>query len=473
MATATHDEHATEQHEGHHVPPAWIFHAVFGALLVLTALTYAASTVHLGRTLNVTIALLIATVKASLVCMFFMHLWWDKKFNTVVLLVSVGFLALFIGLATLDTVENAPHKDPTFAEREMARLRKEKGITYHTQHEDAAGGHEAGSAGQDELRGLARWAKETFGPLPEVAPAPADNPLTDAKVKLGQMLYFDARLSKNHDVSCNSCHLLDRFGVDGEPTSRGHRGQRGGRNAPTTLNAALQFAQFWDGRAANVDEQAKGPILNPIEMAMPSEDAVVGVLRSIPGYAPLFQAAFPSASGSSITYDNLAKAIGSFERKLMTPGRFDAFMEGELDALSPEEVEGLKTFRSVGCIQCHNGPLLGGRSYEKIGKVVPYPTQDRGRAEVTGSASDEFVFKVPQLRNVARTGPWFHDGKVGSLEEAVRLMGKHQLGQELSTEQVQSIVTFLKALEGKVPPALATAPELPPSGPTTPAPDPN
>jgi cytochrome c peroxidase len=176
-------------------------------------------------------------------------------------------------------------------------------------------------------------ARGVFGKLPAEASNPA-NPVTDAKVALGRTLYYDARLSKNQDIACNSCHLLGSFGVDGQPNSPGHRGQRGDRNSPTVYNAALHVAQFWDGRAADVEEQAKGPVLNPIEMAMPSEAAVVAVLESIPGYAPLFQAAFPE-DAQPITYDNMARAIGAFERRLMTPSAFDAFLAGNDAALRP------------------------------------------------------------------------------------------------------------------------------------------
>ncbi len=309
-----------------------------------------------------------------------------------------------------------------------------------------------------------------FGTLPDEVPNPL-NPLSEEKIALGRMLFFDARLSKNHDVSCNSCHDLTRFGVDGEPTSAGHRGQRGDRNSPTVYNAALHIAQFWDGRAADVEEQARGPVLNPVEMAMPSEEATVAVLRSIPGYEPLFRAAFPDAV-DPISYDNMAGAIGAFERRLMTPSRFDAFLDGQDEALTDQEGAGLALFMDVGCIACHNGPALGGRAYQKLGGVRPYPTEDPGRFNVTGNESDRGVFKVPSLRNVAETGPYFHDGSVGSVRQAIRLMADHQLGRTLSQEEVAALAAFLASLTGSLDQEYIAAPELPANGPDTPAPDP-
>ncbi len=318
---------------------------------------------------------------------------------------------------------------------------------------------------------LREQARNFLGPLPAEAPNPA-NPLTPAKVELGRMLYYDERLSKNHDVSCNTCHLLDRFGVDGAPTSTGHREQRGDRNAPTVYNAALHVAQFWDGRAADVEEQAKGPILNPVEMAMPSEDVVLTTLESIPGYVSLFAAAFPGDE-QPITYDNMARAIGAFERQLLTPGPFDAFLAGDDAALSDAQVQGLETFVTSGCVVCHQGPAIGGTLYRKLGLVRPYPTEDRGREAVTGDPADRHVFKVPSLRNVAQTGPYLHDGSVESLESAIRIMGAHQLGIELSAAQVASIRAFLEALTGRVDERLIARPELPASSARTPKPDPS
>jgi len=333
------------------------------------------------------------------------------------------------------------------------------------------GAPHAAPAGSPDAAELASQSRALFGALPSDAANP-DNPSTDARVALGALLYQDPRLSKNQEISCNSCHRLDAFGVDGEPTSPGHQGQRGGRNSPTSFNAALHVAQFWDGRSPDVEDQAKGPVLNPIEMAMPSAESVEVVLRSIPGYRPLFEAAFPGEA-EPVTFDNMALAIAAFERMLITPGPFDAFMSGETAALDPSQQAGLALFIETGCITCHLGPAVGGGSFQKLGAIKAYETKDAGRFEVTGKESDRQVFKVPSLRNVAKTGPWFHDGSIETLPQAVQIMAEHQLGTSLSPEQVASIVVFLEALTGEVDPALTTAPELPASGPKTPAPDPS
>jgi cytochrome c peroxidase len=333
-----------------------------------------------------------------------------------------------------------------------------------------------GEAGSESATGiqpaeLAARALGIFGALPLNVPNP-ENLATEAKLDLGRMLYYDARLSKNHDISCNSCHLLDAYGVDGEPTSPGHRGPRGGRNSPTVYNAALHLAQFWDGREPDVEAQAKGPVLNPVEMAAPSADHVASVLNSIPGYVDAFNAAFPEQA-DAVSYDNMARAIGAFERNLMTPGRLDAFMEGDLAALDATERRGLETFLGVGCNSCHMGPAVGGTLYRKLGFIYPYETADLGREDVTGAALDRHVFKVPSLRNIAKTGPYFHDGSIVDLPEVVRLMGYHQLGQQLSDSQVSDIVAFLGALTGEIDLEYVAKPALPASGPNTPAPDPS
>jgi len=314
-------------------------------------------------------------------------------------------------------------------------------------------------------------AVAVFGVLPDEAVSEA-NPVTEEKITLGRMLYFDPRLSKNQDISCNSCHDLASFGVDGKPTSPGHKGQLGDRNSPTVYNAALHAAQFWDGREPDVEAQAKGPVLNPVEMAMPNADAVVAVLKSIPGYAPLFAAAFPE-DADPITYDNMAKAIGAFERRLITADRLDAFVSGQDSALSDEEIAGLVEFLDTGCVSCHMGPTIGGTLFRKLGQVKPYETADVGREKVTGDESDRFVFMVPSLRNVAATGPYFHDGSITTLDQAIRLMAEHQLGITLDDARVARIATFLAALSGVVNPEYIAAPQLPESGPDTPAPDPS
>jgi len=324
------------------------------------------------------------------------------------------------------------------------------------------------AAAQGDDARLREQAGSLFGVLPEEVSS-EDNPLTPEKIELGRMLYYEERLSLSQQISCNSCHPLANYGVEHSPVSLGHEGQRGERNAPTVYNAALHIAQFWDGRAADVEEQAKGPVLNPVEMGMPSADYALGVLRSIPGYRPLFEEAFPEAA-EPITWDNYGQAVGAFERRLTTPGRFDAYLQGEDDALTEAEKEGLRTFVSTGCATCHNGPAVGGGMYQKLGLVEPYPTEDRGRAKVTGNKADEFVFKVPSLRNVAETAPYFHDGSIESLDMAVRVMARFQLGRTLDTEQTESIIAFLEALTGPIPEDYVARPELPESGPETPEP---
>ena len=298
------------------------------------------------------------------------------------------------------------------------------------------------------------------------------NPYSEAKVNLGRMLFYEKRLSKNHDVSCNSCHGLDTYGVDQAAVSVGHKGQRGGRSAPTVYNAGHYLVQFWDGRAADLEEQAKGPILNPIEMAMPSEKAVVKVLRSIPGYVKAFKEAFPKAK-RPVTYDNMAKAIASFERGLVTPSRFDKFLKGDKGALNDAEKAGLQKFINLGCVTCHHGAAIGGTSYQRIGQVIPYDdVADQGRFEVTKNAGDKNVFKVPSLRNIEKTAPYFHNGRFHTLGQVVQVMAKHQLGKTLQGEEVASVIAFLKTLTGDLPMDYIKEPTLPKSGKKTPKPDP-
>ena len=287
------------------------------------------------------------------------------------------------------------------------------------------------------------------------------NPLTAAKIDLGRMLFYDPRFSFNQDVSCNSCHDLANYGVDGKTVSRGHQQQTGTRNSPSVYHAAGHLAQFWDGRAADVEEQAKGPVLNPVEMAMPSADEVVARIRAIPGYAPLFRAAFPGEA-DPVSFDNFARAIGAFERKLVTPSRWDKFLAGDRSVLSNEEMKGHHEFMHNGCATCHNGPYVGGKQFQKLGAEKPWPVEtDPGRFAVTQSAADRMVFKVPSLRNVEKTAPYFHDGQVATLERAVRLMGEHQLNTQLTDVQVREIAAWLRTLTGEIPREYVRRPRLP------------
>ncbi|MEW6324556.1 MAG: cytochrome-c peroxidase [Nitrospirota bacterium] len=306
-------------------------------------------------------------------------------------------------------------------------------------------------------------ANRHFTPLPGVMPAPADNPSTAEKIALGKMLYFEPRLSKGGSISCNSCHNLATGGVDNLPTSPGHLAQLGGRNSPTVLNAGLQFVQFWDGRAPSLEEQAKGPILNPVEMAMPDEESVLARLRAIPEYAERFRRAFPGQA-DPMTYANLAKAIAAFERTLLTPSRFDAFLRGDASALSAREQQGLRLVIQKGCVLCHNGVGAGGGMFQKFGLQGRYErSDDPGRYVVTKNEADKQVFKVPMWRNVTRTAPYFHDGGVWELKEAVRIMGRVQLGVTLTDEEAGLIVDFLHSLEGAPPEDALRLPLLPAS----------
>ena len=241
----------------------------------------------------------------------------------------------------------------------------------------------------------------------------------------------------------------NRGGVDNEPTSPGAFGKRGGRNSPTVLNAGFHVAQFWDGRAKTLEDQAKGPVLNPGEMAMPSEAAVIEKLKAEKKYVGSFKKAFPGES-DPITYDNFAKAVGAFERTLRTHDRFDDFLKGDDKALTATELKGLDTFLSIGCTTCHTGPLLGGNDYKKLGILNAYEnTSDKGRVEVTKEDYDEFVFKVPSLRNIALTAPYFHDGTQKTLEETIQKMAWLQLGKKLTADETRDLNAFLRALSDK------------------------
>lgn len=308
-----------------------------------------------------------------------------------------------------------------------------------------------------------------FAPLPDAAP-PKDGALTEEKIALGRMLYYDVRLSKSQTISCNSCHSLTAYGADNEPTSSGFKGQKGDRNSPTVYNAAVHFVQFWDGRAADVEAQAKGPVLNPVEMAMPSEKSAVAVLKSIPEYVASFKKAFPNQK-DPVTYDNMGNAIGAFERKLLTPAQWDKYLKGDQAALTPAEKAGFNVFADTGCQTCHAGALLGGNMYQKIGLVKPWPdSSDLGRFTVTKSDADKLLFKVPSLRNVEKTAPYYHNGKVATLNEAVAKMAAFQIGKSLTDEQTGAIITWLSSLTGEIPVEYIKQPVLPKSTAATPRP---
>jgi len=303
---------------------------------------------------------------------------------------------------------------------------------------------------------------QAFQPLPSVI-ASESNPVTDAKVSLGRMLYYDTRFSTSADVSCYVCHPLHDYGTSHRRTGVGHDGLVGGRNEPTVYNAAGHVAQFWDGRAPDVEAQALGPVLNPVEMGMASANSVVAILNEMPGYVDAFTTAFPS-DAQPVSFDNFGRAIAAFERGLVTPSPWDAFLNGDATALTDTEKAGFNEFVATGCNQCHLGPYVGGSFYQKAGLVNPwYDTSDPGRQQVTGSESDNMVFKVPSLRNVGETWPYFHDGSAQRLQDAVRLMAWHQLGKDLTESQVESITTWLRTLTGPVPFDYINEPDLPPS----------
>jgi len=292
-------------------------------------------------------------------------------------------------------------------------------------------------------------ALELITPLPDKMPGTEND--TPDRVALGEKLFFEKKLSLNGSQSCNSCHAVDqgKGGVDNEATSPGAMGKRGGRNSPTVLNAGFHLAQFWDGRAATLEDQAKGPVLNPIEMAMPAPEVVIERLTGDPAYSAAFKKAFPGEA-EPINYDNFAKAVAAFERTLITRDRFDDFLKGDDSALSDKEKAGLNEFLTIGCTTCHYGPLLGGNNYKKVGIVNLYENvSDKGRIEVTKEDYDELVFKVPSLRNIALTGPYFHDGQQATLPGTVQKMAWLQLGVDLKPEQAEQLVAFLNSLTDK------------------------
>ncbi len=306
-------------------------------------------------------------------------------------------------------------------------------------------------------------ANEPIQPIP---PIKVSNP---ALVELGKKLYFDPRLSKSGFISCNSCHNLSMGGSDNLKTSIGHNWQKGPINSPTVLNSSLNLAQFWDGRAKDLKAQAAGPIANPGEMAFTHELAV-SLLQSIPGYTAEFKKVFGS---DKVDVDRITEAIAAFEETLATPNsRFDKWLKGNKKALSKTELEGYQLFKDSGCVACHNGVAVGGNSFQKMGVVEPYKASSpaEGRVAVTGKDADRFNFKVPTLRNVELTYPYFHDGAADTLSEAVDTMGRVQLGKKFSPEENAKIVAFLKTLTGDQP--SFKLPQLPPSADNTPRPTP-
>lgn len=322
-----------------------------------------------------------------------------------------------------------------------------------------------------------------FRALPDSAPTPVDNPQSPAKIELGKTLYFDPRLSIDGTISCNSCHNVMADGADGRPVGVGVRGQRGGRGSPTVWNSAFNSVQFWDGRAATLEDQAVGPLTNPIEMGMPSHDLVVDRIKQVPGYIQSFKKAFPK--DKEITIKNVAKAIASYERTLITPNSsFDKYIKGNKKALTAQQIKGMKLVDEIGCTSCHTGVNFAGEGLKAgEGNYQPFPQipgskfdkmydlmSDLGRYEVTKKDEDKNHWRVPTWRNVALTAPYFHNGKVQSLSEAVKVMAKTQLDMDLNESQISDIVAFLNSLTGQFP--KQTMPILPPTTNTTITPDP-
>ena len=301
---------------------------------------------------------------------------------------------------------------------------------------------------------LLKNAKNFFQPITESVVVNKENPITDEKVLLGKVLYHDKNLSAKKNISCNSCHIVDKFGVDNLALSPGDEGKLGLRNSPTVINSAFQFAQFWDGRAKDIEEQAGMPILEKLEHNIPSKEFLEKRLRGISKYKELFSSAFPKDK-EPITYTNIEKAIGAFERTLVATSRFDKYLLGDENALSVEEKKGLDIFINTGCITCHTGNMLGGNMMHKFplfGKPSDYlkDASDLGKARDTKVETDKYMWKVSPLRNITKTAPYFHNGEVNSLFESIKIMAKAQLGKDLEDDKVNKIQSFLKSLEGDI-----------------------
>jgi len=308
-------------------------------------------------------------------------------------------------------------------------------------------------------------AQALFQPLPQEVDT-ASPPTSPARVALGRMLFFEPRWTVEGNVSCATCHQPALYGTDALARSIGAQHRTHPRHAPTVLNAALNFVQHWWGDRQTLEEQAEQALVGVFSSGQPDQAAVTARLEAIKGYALLFQHAFPDEA-TPITSANIGKALGAYERTLLTPAPFDTFLRGETHALPPRAQAGLEHFMSRGCVACHNGVGIGGQMFQKFGLVEEYwkatgsQEIDKGRFGVTQDPADLYVFKVPSLRNVAMTPPYFHDGSVATLEEAVQVMGRVQLGVTLPDAEISEIVAFLGTLTGALPASFATAPTLP------------
>ena len=321
--------------------------------------------------------------------------------------------------------------------------------------------------GADNAETSLSQAQQAFGPLPAMISS-EENPITAEKVALGRILFYETRISVDGTVSCARCHPMGLYAADGLRKSIGNNNKLNPRNAPTLLNAAGQISAHWIGNRLGVEDQAKQALTGPPSFGMPSYEAAEKKLKGIKGYPPLFQKAFPDQK-EPVTADNFAKAVGAFERTLVTPSRFDTFLRGDKTALTEPEKRGLQTFMQTGCAGCHSSPYLGGQMYQKFGAMEPYwkytksTDIDEGRYTVTKNESDKYVFKVPILRNIEKTAPYFHDGSIDRLYDAVWIMGKVQLAKDLTKPQIEDILTFLRALTGNIPKNGLQIPILPAS----------
>ncbi len=323
-------------------------------------------------------------------------------------------------------------------------------------------GSSLGDSGDEDLL---RQTKQLFSPLPQVISSDK-NPITPEKVNLGKILVYETRISIDGTVSCVRCHPIGLYAADGLKKSIGNNCKVNPRNAPTLFNAAGQISSHWIGNRADVEDQAKQSVIGPLSFGMPSYESVEKKLKEIKGYMDLFKKAFPK-DNEPVTVDHFAKAVGAFERTLVTPSSFDTFLKGKKDFLKGQEKRGLKIFVKEGCTMCHSGAYVGGQMYQKFGVIEPYwkytksEEVDEGRFAVTKNESDRYVFKVSGLRNVAKTSPYFHDGSVANLEDAVWIMGKIQLGKDLTKSQIEGIAVFLKTLTGVIPEDVIKVPLLP------------
>ena len=312
---------------------------------------------------------------------------------------------------------------------------------------------------------LMNRAKAVLGTLPATMPTP-NNPITPEKVKLGAMLFWEPRISVDGTVSCVKCHPLGLYAADGLKKAIGNNCKENPRNSPTIFNAASQISAHWIGNRTSVEDQAKQALIGPPSFGMPDYGSVEKILKGMKGYVAMFKAAFPD-DRDPVTVDNFARAVGAFERTLVTPAAFDDFLQGKTDALTSRQKRGLQTFLDNGCMTCHFGPFLGGQMYQKFGLIEPYEKYtlsvkvDEGRFAITKDPADKFVFKVPVLRNVAATPPYFHDGSVDRLVDAVTIMAKVQFGRDLAKDQAGDIAEFLSSLTGRIPQAVLTVPVLP------------